>query len=69
MPVHLTKETAGKDMIYQKSYGAYLIKIKKAEEGQEFTGLDPEDQEALLIPLEGEEDAPAPDQAADQATD
>ena len=51
VPVNLTKETAGKNMIWQKTYGAYLIKLKKANYGEEFTDLEPENQANLLVPF------------------
>ena len=52
IPVNLTKETAGKDMIWQRTYGAYLIKLKKANYGEFFTDLEPENQDALVVPLD-----------------
>ena len=52
IPVNLTKETAGKDMIWQRTYGAYLIKLKKANYGEFFTNLEPENQDSLVVPLD-----------------
>ena len=33
VPVSLDKETAGKDLLWQRTYGAYLIKLKKVNHG------------------------------------
>ena len=52
VPVCLTKETAGKDLLWQRTYGAYLVKLKKANYGEFFTKLEPENQAALIIPFE-----------------
>lgn len=36
------KESVGKEIVWQKWYGAYLIKLKKVNFGEEFTGFEPE---------------------------
>ena len=55
VPVNLTKENAGKDMIWQKTYGAYLCRLKKANHGEEFTDLDPDSQQSLIVPFEDQD--------------
>ena len=52
IPCNLTKETAGKDMIWQRTYGAYLIKLKKANFGEFFTDLEPDNQDSLVVPID-----------------
>ena len=52
IPCNLTKETAGKDMIWQRTYGAYLIKLKKANYGEFFTDLEPDNQDSLVVPID-----------------
>ena len=54
IPVNLTKETAGKDMVWQRTYGAYLCKFRKANYGEFFTNLEEENLESLVIPFEND---------------
>lgn len=56
VPVSLTKETAGKDMLWQKTYGAYLCKLKKANYGELFTCLEAENTASLIVPIGTNED-------------
>ena len=52
VPVCLSKESGGKDLLWQRTYGAYLIKLKKANAGEFFTNFEPENQERLVVPFE-----------------
>jgi len=49
VPVQLTKETEGKEILWQRSYSAYLIKLRKVNFGEFFTGLEPENQQSLVV--------------------
>ena len=40
IPVQMNKENAGKNMLWQRTYGAYLCKLKKANYGEHFTGIE-----------------------------
>ena len=56
IPVNFNKETAGKDMLWQKTYGAYLCKLKKSNYGEEFTCLEAENLASLVVPISTTED-------------
>lgn len=56
VPVTLNKENGGKDLLWQKTYGAYLCRIQKKNFGEEFTGLEPDELASLVIPIEHEEE-------------
>ena len=53
IPVQLTNENAGKNLLWQRTYGAYLCKLKKANYGEHFTGIEEEEQDALVVPIDG----------------
>ena len=47
----MTKENAGKDLIWQSTYGAYLCKLKKVNYGEFFTNLEADNQASLVVPI------------------
>jgi len=51
----------GKELLWQRSYSAYLIKLKKQNHGEFFTDTELETQQSLVVPIQhedGEGDCP-----------